>query len=300
MSSRHLRLVLNGKKADTPGIREAVDAVRKDGHTVDVRVTWEVGDASLIAAEAVDHGVDVVVACGGDGTVNEVVNGIFSVTDSPKLAMAVVALGSANDFAHGCGLPIHDPVAALRHAASGAPVQIDVGRIDEQYFLNALVIGFGAEVTFRTSDRMKKMIGGVAYGLMGMLTALERNFYHATMVRDDHGEHPEKEVVFAAVANGGQAGGVELAPLAQLTDGLLDVMEVPQFQFDQLPAIRRDLLNIGKEEPRVIAYRQVTFYEVETDQEVPISPDGEKLITKGFKVEVLKQRLPFVLPEATA
>ena len=167
MSSRHLRLVLNGKKADSPGIREAVDAVRKDGHTVDVRVTWEVGDGSLIAAEALDHGVDVIVACGGDGTLHEVVNGIFSVTDSPKMAMAAVPLGSANDFANGCGLAVHDPMTALRHAATGTPIHIDVGRIDEQYFLNALIIGFGAEVTFRTSDRMKKMMGGAAMAWWG-------------------------------------------------------------------------------------------------------------------------------------
>ena len=299
MSSRHLRLVLNGKKADLPGIREAVDAVRKDGHKVDVRVTWEAGDASLIAAEAIDHGVDVIVACGGDGTVNEVVNGVFSVTDSPESAMAVVPLGSANDFARGCGHGVGDPTAALRIAASGEPVPIDVGRINERYFLNALVIGFGAEVTFKTSDRMKKVMGGAAYGLMGMLTALEPVTYNVKYLQDELRERKDDKTVFAAVANGRQAGGIEIAPLADLTDGRFDVINVPEFQLSELPEIRNDLMNLGKREPRIITYDQVTFLDVEVDRDLPISPDGEQLTTTKFRVDVLKQRLPFVLPHET-
>ena len=77
-------------------------------------------------------------------------------------------------------------------------------------------------------------------------------------------------------------------------------MEVPQFQFGQLPAIGRDPMNIGKDEPSVISYRQVTFMEVETEQQTPISPDDEQLVSAGFRVEAMKQRLPFVLPEGLA
>lgn len=146
-----------------PGIREAVEQVCNDGHAVDVRVTWEGGDAGRFAAEAIEDGVGTIVAGGGDGTVNEIVNGIFSATDTPQSAMAVLPLGSANDFATGNGIPIGKPVEALKFAAEGDPVDIDVGRVNDRYFLNAVIVGFGAEVTFRTSERLKGMIGRGAY-----------------------------------------------------------------------------------------------------------------------------------------
>lgn len=77
MTTRNPRLILNGKKAKLPGIREPVEQVSRDGHNVDVRVTWERGHAAQIAAEAIDDGVEFIVAGGGYGTVHEFVNGIF-------------------------------------------------------------------------------------------------------------------------------------------------------------------------------------------------------------------------------
>ena len=85
----------------------------------------------------------MIVVAGGDGTVNEVVNGIMSNTDVSELALAVVPFGTANDFATGCGIPVGNPTEALRLAVSGAPTPIDVGKINDRYFVNALVMGFG-------------------------------------------------------------------------------------------------------------------------------------------------------------
>ena len=145
MRCRTLRVILNGKKSALPQVRQAVAAVRKDGHEVDVRVTWESGDAARFAAEALDDDVDVIVAGGGDGTINEVVNGIFQRTEKPEKSVGVMPLGSANDFARGCGIPMQNPTASLRFAASAGPQPIDVGRVNDRYFINALVAGFGAE-----------------------------------------------------------------------------------------------------------------------------------------------------------
>ncbi len=76
MSRRHLALVLHGKAAGRPEVRAAVESVRADGHRVDVRVTWEAGDAVRFAKAAAAEGVDTVVAGGGDGSLNEVVSGV--------------------------------------------------------------------------------------------------------------------------------------------------------------------------------------------------------------------------------
>jgi diacylglycerol kinase family enzyme len=107
-------LVLHGKAAARDDVREAVRAVRKDGYRVDVRVTWETGDASRSAREATETGYGVVVAGGGDGTVNEVVAGMTERTaGSSSSVLAVLPLGTANDVAHAC-CPLLEAAPAAR------------------------------------------------------------------------------------------------------------------------------------------------------------------------------------------
>ncbi len=297
MPKRSLRVILNGKKAGLSDVRKAVNQVRQDGHAVDVRVTWEAGDAGRFAAEALDDGVDVIVAAGGDGTVNEVVNGIFNVTDRPEPAMGIMPLGSANDFARGCGVAT-DATEALRFAAIGEPRLIDVGRVNDTYFVNSVVMGFGAEVTFRTSERMKKTIQGAAYGITGFLLALRQTVYSGEVTLPNVNEH--RKMVFAAVSNGIQAGGFQLAPRAKLDDGLLDLFSVPYFDLERLPTIMRDVAGLKEgREPEFIRYQQIEWYRAVPDSKVPISPDGEALETTEVRAEALKRRLPAILPESS-
>lgn len=295
MTARSLRVILNGKKAGLPAIRQAVSEVRKDGHEVDVRVTWEGGDAARFAAEALEDEVDIIVAGGGDGTVNEVVNGIFTATQKPKTAMGVMPLGSANDFARGCRIPMGNPTKALRFAATGKAHEIDVARVNEHYFVNAVIAGFGAEVTFQTSERMKRAVHGAAYGITGFLTALKRTVYRGHVKTPT--EEREGKMIFAAVANGIQAGGFKLAPRARLNDGLLDLMSVPDFSMSQLPVLLKDIQNLKRAEPNLIRYEQFEWMEVEADRDIPISPDGEEFQSARIRLDVFKRRLPFVLPD---
>lgn len=297
MASRSIRLILHGKKSALPQIRDAVHRVRAQGHEVDVRVTWEGGDAGRFAAEAIDDAVDVVVAGGGDGTVNEVVNGIMGATTSPQSAMAVLPLGSANDFATGCGIPIGDPVRALELAATGEPAPIDVGRVNGRHFLNAVIAGFGAEVTFHTSERLKKAIGGAAYGITGLLTALKQTPYRAKL--NWEGGEREDTFVFAAVGNGRIAGGFTMSPAAVLDDGLLDTLTVVDFALSKTAQIVDALQNPGKSIPNLIRYDRYSWLEVEAEREIPASPDGEKMRGTRFRFDALKRCLPFVLPADT-
>ena len=295
MTHRRLRLILNGKKAGLPQVRQAVAAVRKDGHEVDVRVTWEGGDAGRFAAEALDDDVDVIVAGGGDGTVNEVINGIFMQTERPEKCVGVMPLGSANDFARGCGVPTTNLTASLRFVATAEAHPIDVGKVNQSYFVNALVAGFGAEVTFKTSPRMKKAIHGAAYGITGFLTALKQSVYHGRVRTPT--EERKGHFVFSALTNGHQAGGMNIAPRAKLNDGLFDLMSVPQFDLHHLPTLVQDLLHLKDRDPSFIRYEQLPWLEVESDRDIPISPDGEELNTRHVRIDVLQKRLKFVLPD---
>ncbi len=298
MKARSLRLILNGKKAGAPRLREAVENIRAKGVAVEVEVTWEAGDAARHAARALRERVDVIVAGGGDGTVNEVVGGIMAATDSPESAMAVVPLGSSNDFARGCGLGVNDPLGALRLAAEGEPTLIDVGRIDDRPFLNAVVAGFGADVTFQTSERLKTVMKGAAYGLTGFLMALKGNMLYRSSGYGDKGlEWKDDVIIMAAACNGVQAGGVRLAPNARLNDGLLDVVSQKDFPLQELSTVIQDMeLHQTGGKPRYIDYDRVQWLEVDAEHEFPLSPDGEKMRRQQFRIEVVKRRLPFILP----
>src|SRR5437764_12532961 len=95
MRSKHIVLIIHGSRADYPEGRHLVDWVRQKGHLVEPLVTYEAGDATAFAADAARRGVDVVAAVGGDGTLNEVVNGL----DGYDVPLGVIPLGTANDFA---------------------------------------------------------------------------------------------------------------------------------------------------------------------------------------------------------
>src|SRR5438067_11819094 len=110
MTTRSLRLIVNGKVARSQALRVAVARQRELEHRVEVRVTWESGDARRFASEVSD--AEVVVAAGGDGTVNEVVHGLMALPADARPALGVVPPGTANDFARRCGIPC-DPGKAL-------------------------------------------------------------------------------------------------------------------------------------------------------------------------------------------
>src|SRR6266700_7324988 len=142
--SRKVQLILNGKVAGNDALRSAVVRQRVVGHGIEVRVTLEKGDARRFVAEAGE--VDLLIAAGGDGTVNEVVHGLMNLSRVARPVLGVVPLGTANDFAIGCGIP-RDLEEALTLCMEGDGLSVDVGKANEHSFLNAASIGFGAEVT---------------------------------------------------------------------------------------------------------------------------------------------------------
>ncbi len=293
MLGRSLRVILNGK-VSRDRVEAAVEAVRRRGHAIDVRVTSQATAAATLAKQAVEDKVDVLVAGGGDGTVNEVVNGIFAASAEPGVTMAVLPLGTANDFARSCNIPSGDPVEALLLAAGEEPTAIDVARINHRFFLNAVIAGLGAKATFRTSERMKRQLRGAAYGIAGMLSAFPPTAYPVRVRTSDGVE--ERPLALVAVANGKWAGGVRIAPRAKLNDGLLDLLSVPAFSLAKLPALLADFRTMAYRDPAFVRYEQREWVEVEALGEMPISPDGERFCGSEFRISVLKRRLLFALP----
>ena len=170
VEDERIRIILHGKAAGVDAIRDAVLALRHEGHTIEVRVTWEAGDTIRMAQEAVRDGVGALVAGGGDGTLSELVDGLLLEEEDgrPRRGIGVLPYGTANDFATACGIPRDDPLAALGLVAQRRPRLIDIGRLGDRAFVNVATAGFGATVTNETPEDLKRLLGGAAYLLTGL------------------------------------------------------------------------------------------------------------------------------------
>lgn len=297
--SRTVRVILNGQKADNDSFREAVEALREQENLrLEVRPTWEPGDAERFAREAVEQDVDVVAAGGGDGTVNAVVHGLMAATDAADdgPALAVIPMGTANDFAVGCGIPVDDLAGALRLAATGTAYPVDICRINDNCFINAAAAGLGAQITSETPVALKKLMGGAAYAVMGILRLPEIEPFSVRI--HVGGLENDFDILLITIGNGrNTAGGQIIAPEAALDDGLMDVMIVHEAK----PASWLDMLdeydNLGRDECEFVRYQQIESFTIEFDDEVQMNLDGEPIRGRAFEIEVLPQRLSVVLPD---
>ena len=226
-----IRIILHGKAAGDARVRTAVQTLRQDGHAVEVRVTWEPGDAPRLTAEAVaDAGggkVNCIVAGGGDGTINEVFAAAYTAGLPAGCSLGVLPLGTANDFAHATAVPVQDPAAALQLAVDAPARWIDVGLLNSKLFINLVSGGFGSRVTVETDPELKRRLGGLAYVLTGISRFAELSANRGSFRAE--GFSWEGPFVAVAIGNGRQAGGgVPLCPDALIDDGQLDLMILPE------------------------------------------------------------------------
>ena len=267
--AKHLLFVIHGARAELPAVRRLIDVARDAGHTVTPRITWARGDATNFAYQGVRDGVDVIVAFGGDGTVNETVNGLAA-SDTP---LGIVPLGTANDFARQVGIP-SDPDAAMRLILRESPVRIDTGELNGRRFLNVSTAGIGAEATVETPPDAKEALGALAYAITGARKLVDLQPISA------HVSAPGLDLtttfLVLAVGNGrATGGGTLLTPRASLTDGLLDVCIVearPRRDFARLALRFRRGQHVDR--PGV-HYYQLPALRVVATRPITVNVDGE-------------------------
>lgn len=287
---RKIQLILNGKVAGNDALRNAILRQRVAGHRIEVRVTWEKGDARRFVSEA--GKVDLLIAAGGDGTLNEVLHGLMNLPKRTQPVLGVVPLGTANDFANGCGIP-RDPEKALALCTEGDALPIDVGKANEHWFINAASIGFGAEATAITSPELKRLLGPAAYTVMAAILAMNARQYHGSVTfpnREISGNDP-----VAIVGNGSQTGGLQVAPSARVDDGLLDVLVVRHIPPTALLAAARELQQLSPD-GEYISYLQTPWAEVHSDEAIPVNLDGEPLRVSSVRYEAVPNAIRLIVP----
>jgi len=262
-------------------------------------ITRRAGDAESLAAGAAESGHDRVIVVGGDGTVQEVVNGLLAGDRRPELG--IVPLGSGNDLARSVGLPA-DPAPAW-HAAIGSNTQpLDVARARngegaERWFASAGGIGFDAQVAAAMTDRRGWQAGRAGY-LLTTLSELRR-YSNRTISLTVDGASSAHDVLLVAIANGAYyGGGMRIAPEARPDDGMLDVCVVADIS--RLTAIRQ-LPNLYRgthvHHPQV-SMRTGRRVEVDGEPSTRIHLDGEPFGTLPLKVSLAPAALQVAVPAA--
>jgi lipid kinase YegS len=289
-----IRIILNGKKADIEEIRDAVAILREESYRIEVRVTWEYGDAMRFVKEASRDGIKRIVSAGGDGTLNEVVNGLAVLSKEQRPQLGILPLGTANDFAIACEIP-HYPLEALRLVLEGEAVPVDIVRANERYFINVATGGIGAQITAETPTELKNFLGGGAYTLSAVMKALSFAHSHGKMI-SENGEL-EGAFIASALCNGRQAGGGQvLSSNAYINDGLMDAVVILEFSLIDVPQVVSELLDPSIKGKFVKRF-QTTWVESIPQNMRFVNLDGEPYEAEKIHFEILPKEIEIILPK---
>src|SRR6478735_4528639 len=217
MPSKHIALIIHGSRAERGDLRHLISWVRGKGHLVEPLVTFEAGETASLAAAAARRGVDVVAAVGGDGTVNEVVNGL----DGYDVPLGIIPVGTANDFARQVGIPA-DADHAMDVILQRKPTRLDTASLNGRRFLNVSTGGVGAEATAETPPEVKASLGPVAYAISGLRKLADFPAARARFTGDNF-EYEGEFLMFAVGLTRSTGGGTMVTPMASAVDGLFDL-----------------------------------------------------------------------------
>ncbi|WLR55823.1 diacylglycerol kinase family lipid kinase [Mesobacillus subterraneus] len=160
-------IILNpssGKEKATDYAEKIEETLQDRYDVIDIRRTEKEGDASAFATEACIGLYDAVIAMGGDGTINEAINGLAEQAHRP--ALGIIPLGTVNDFARALSIPL-DPYKAISILAEQNLKPVDIGKINENYFANVIALGALAEASYNVSPELKTRLGSLAYFMEG-------------------------------------------------------------------------------------------------------------------------------------
>lgn len=271
-------------------LRAACEVWRAHGWAVDMQPTAGPGDGTRIARAAADAGYDVVVAAGGDGTVNEVVNGLVG-TDT---ALAALPIGTVNVWVRELGLPLQ-PVAAAEALLRTRVRTIDVGRAGERYFLLMAGIGFDAAVTAEVRSHEKRRLGALAYLLRALGLAWNFRGTRAQIIVD--GRLRRSRVVMVVLGNSQLYGGVvKITARASLDDGLLDVCVI---KGNTLRGAPFRLLSIFTQRYTVdpkLEYHRARRVQVITREPLAVQVDGDHIGQTPMTFEAVPGALRALMP----
>jgi diacylglycerol kinase (ATP) len=270
------------------------------GWSVALHLTEKSGDATMLAREAANAGCDVAIVAGGDGTVNEVVNGLVGT----ETAMAVLPVGTGNVWAKQLNIPTHTLTHPFRLQETAAGLvegtirAVDVGQVNDRYFLCWAGIGLDAKVTTEMEPRQRhtKRLGALPYAIAAVLIARDFKGVRARVLLDGKAVRGRTLLILVSNIQQYYGGLFEIAPAAKVDDGLLDVFVFKGLGFQYTV---RHLLKVLSQrylqDPQIV-HRQAKQIEVLTEYALPIQTDGDVVGNTPAALKVAPLALRILVP----
>ncbi len=274
MDMKRARIIYNptsGREIFKKHLAEVLQKLENAGYETSCHATTAAGDATFAARIAVERKYDLVIAAGGDGTINEVVNGLAEQEYRPKLG--IIPVGTTNDFARALHIS-RDILEATDIIVKGDTIPVDIGRMNDRYFINIAGGGRITELTYEVPSKLKTMLGQLAYYLKGMEMLPSIKASEVSIEYD--GKIFDGEVMLFLVGLTNSVGGFEkLAPDSSINDGMFTLLilkkaNLADFIRIATLAVRGEHVN----DPSVI-YTKANRIKVRSNEVVQLNLDGE-------------------------
>jgi diacylglycerol kinase (ATP) len=280
-----------------PMMRERLGAAVSE---LDVVVTQGEGDAMRAGERAAREGCERLFVAGGDGTLNEALNGVAQVDGGlARVTFGIVPLGTGNDFASAIGLA-DEPEAAIAQLLAGRPRTIDVGRVNGRCFVNISAGGFIAEVSEAVPSKLKTVLGKLAYLVGGARVLADYEPVHAEVhatAQDGTPVLPQVSLYAFAVCNSRLIGGGRvIAPHAAIDDGWLDVCLIHAMPTLEFVALLRRVAGGDHLDDERVTYFRTREMEMTFARRLNVNTDGQVLEADRCRYEVLPGALRMILP----
>lgn len=269
------RIIYNptsGRELFKKHLPEVLQKFEQAGYETSCHATTCEGDAIQAAKVAGERGFDLIVAAGGDGTINEVVNGIAELGDRPQLA--VIPVGTTNDFARAIGIPLNNVIQAVEVILNGEPQKIDIGRVNDHYFINIAGGGRLTELTYEVPSKLKTMVGQLAYYLKGM--EMLPSIRPSEVEIEYDGKLFQGEIMLFLVSLTNSVGGFEkLAPDSKLNDGMFDLLILKKANLAEFIRVASLALRGEHINDEHIIYTKANRVKVTNNDKMQLNLDGE-------------------------
>src|SRR5699024_4172643 len=291
------RIIYNptaGRESFKRELPNVLDRLEKAGYETSAHATTGEGDAKKATEAAVERGFDIVIVAGGDGTINEVVQGMAEKEYRPKLG--IIPAGTTNDFARALNIP-RDVKKAVDVIVDDHSMLLDIGKVnDDQYFMNIAGGGKLTELTYEVPIKLKTMLAQLAYYIKGIEMLPSIRPIRTTI--EMAGTVIEAEIMLFLVANTNFVGGFEtLATDAQLDDGYFSVIILKKTNLAEFIRIATMALRGAHLEDDHVIYKKAKEIQVTTDEKMQLNIDGEYGGLLPGKFVNLQKHIEFFVPK---
>lgn len=229
------------------------------------------GKAVAEALDIIDDEFEYILIAGGDGTVDSVVNAMMK--KNINLPIAILPVGTANDFGKFINLP-NDVEEACNKILSSEPIPVDIGKINDKYFINVASFGLFTDISQKTDDGLKNTIGRLAYYIKGIEEI--PNFRKLKVKINSKEVEYDGEMYLALIFNGETAGNLKLATQAVVDDGLLDVIIIKAVALYEIVPLFFKILRGEHLDSNKVIYFKTDNVTIETDEDIVTDIDGER------------------------